>query len=272
MRSVSWHRTTPKCLTVAKPFVAPRAPPTTLRGQRGGPIGASLARLACVPRSRMVPQGRFGTTMTTRASPQPKQTKQIAPHACAAGFCKDSEAGQRPYEAGMQPTDPPQGLGTVVAQVALPPRPVGLPRQPCGSAYVQHGRANGVLGVAGMPVCGTPASTIWPPRALRQIVPGGSLRHPTAKPAHTLGNGRITAAGPQSARSATTPRKGHKAWASDGGSGGPRRIRTPDPLIRSQVLYPAELSVRNGMSRAAAVCLQGESPSARPPCRGGWAR
>ena len=27
-------------------------------------------------------------------------------------------------------------------------------------------------------------------------------------------------------------------------SGGPRRIRTPDPLIRSQVLYPAELSVR----------------------------
>ena len=28
------------------------------------------------------------------------------------------------------------------------------------------------------------------------------------------------------------------------GSGGPRRIRTPDPLIRSQVLYPAELSVR----------------------------
>ena len=26
--------------------------------------------------------------------------------------------------------------------------------------------------------------------------------------------------------------------------GGPRRIRTPDPLIRSQVLYPAELSVR----------------------------
>ena len=26
-------------------------------------------------------------------------------------------------------------------------------------------------------------------------------------------------------------------------SGGPRRIRTPDPLIRSQVLYPAELSV-----------------------------
>ena len=30
------------------------------------------------------------------------------------------------------------------------------------------------------------------------------------------------------------------------GSGGPRRIRTPDPLIRSQVLYPAELSVREG--------------------------
>ncbi len=29
-------------------------------------------------------------------------------------------------------------------------------------------------------------------------------------------------------------------------SGGPRRIRTPDPLIRSQVLYPAELSVRVG--------------------------
>lgn len=29
-------------------------------------------------------------------------------------------------------------------------------------------------------------------------------------------------------------------------SGGPRRIRTPDPLIRSQVLYPAELSVHYG--------------------------
>ncbi len=29
-----------------------------------------------------------------------------------------------------------------------------------------------------------------------------------------------------------------------GVGGGPRRIRTPDPLIRSQVLYPAELSVR----------------------------
>ena len=26
--------------------------------------------------------------------------------------------------------------------------------------------------------------------------------------------------------------------------GGPRRIRTPDPLIRSQVLYPAELRAR----------------------------
>jgi hypothetical protein len=31
-------------------------------------------------------------------------------------------------------------------------------------------------------------------------------------------------------------------------SGGPRRIRTPDPLIRSQVLYPAELSVRGGVN------------------------
>ena len=28
-------------------------------------------------------------------------------------------------------------------------------------------------------------------------------------------------------------------------NGGPRRIRTPDPLIRSQVLYPAELSVHS---------------------------
>ena len=28
-------------------------------------------------------------------------------------------------------------------------------------------------------------------------------------------------------------------------SGGPRRIRTPDPLIRSQVLYPAELPVHS---------------------------
>ena len=31
-------------------------------------------------------------------------------------------------------------------------------------------------------------------------------------------------------------------------SGGPRRIRTPDPLIRSQVLYPAELSVRGAVN------------------------
>ena len=31
-----------------------------------------------------------------------------------------------------------------------------------------------------------------------------------------------------------------------GESGAPRRIRTPDPLIRSQVLYPAELSVPLG--------------------------
>ena len=28
------------------------------------------------------------------------------------------------------------------------------------------------------------------------------------------------------------------------GNGGPRRIRTPNPLIRSQVLYPVELWVR----------------------------
>ena len=33
-------------------------------------------------------------------------------------------------------------------------------------------------------------------------------------------------------------------WNIFSSSGGPRRIRTPDPLIRSQVLYPAELSVR----------------------------
>src|SRR6056297_2482645 len=38
--------------------------------------------------------------------------------------------------------------------------------------------------------------------------------------------------------------------------GGPRRIRTPDPLIRSQVLYPAELSVRRGqeLDSAARQC------------------
>jgi hypothetical protein len=34
-----------------------------------------------------------------------------------------------------------------------------------------------------------------------------------------------------------------KLWDVGEISGGPRRIRTPDPLIRSQVLYPAELSV-----------------------------
>lgn len=37
--------------------------------------------------------------------------------------------------------------------------------------------------------------------------------------------------------------KGNFAWCSQGESGGLGRIRTPDPLIRSQVLYPAELSV-----------------------------
>ena len=31
-----------------------------------------------------------------------------------------------------------------------------------------------------------------------------------------------------------------------GENGAPGRIRTPDPLIRSQVLYPAELSVPVG--------------------------
>ncbi len=34
--------------------------------------------------------------------------------------------------------------------------------------------------------------------------------------------------------------------------GGLGRIRTPDPLIRSQVLYPTELPVREGVSYAAA--------------------
>ena len=41
-------------------------------------------------------------------------------------------------------------------------------------------------------------------------------------------------------------------------NGGPRRIRTPDPLIRSQVLYPAELSVRGEWRYA------GRSGFARP--------
>ncbi len=31
-------------------------------------------------------------------------------------------------------------------------------------------------------------------------------------------------------------------------SGAPGRIRTPDPLIRSQILYPAELPVRRGVA------------------------
>ena len=41
--------------------------------------------------------------------------------------------------------------------------------------------------------------------------------------------------------------------------GGPRRIRTPDPLIRSQVLYPAELSVRQErhLSPRARLCKRG---------------
>ena len=33
------------------------------------------------------------------------------------------------------------------------------------------------------------------------------------------------------------------------GSGAPGKIRTPDPLIRSQVLYPAELPVRTPPER-----------------------
>ena len=41
-------------------------------------------------------------------------------------------------------------------------------------------------------------------------------------------------------------------------SGGPRRIRTPDPLIRSQVLYPAELSVRRRGSNRLWLALQGQ--------------
>ncbi len=40
-------------------------------------------------------------------------------------------------------------------------------------------------------------------------------------------------------------------------NGGPRRIRTPDPLIRSQVLYPAELSVHEGRSKTYSDALQG---------------
>ena len=36
------------------------------------------------------------------------------------------------------------------------------------------------------------------------------------------------------------PNKGRKILE----NGGPRRIRTPNPLIRSQVLYPVELWVR----------------------------
>ena len=40
------------------------------------------------------------------------------------------------------------------------------------------------------------------------------------------------------------------------GSGGPRRIRTPDPLIRSQVLYPAELSVHVVRFSLEATALQ----------------
>ena len=38
-------------------------------------------------------------------------------------------------------------------------------------------------------------------------------------------------------------RKGIKLILQSESSGAPRRIRTPDPLIRSQVLYPAELPV-----------------------------
>ena len=40
-------------------------------------------------------------------------------------------------------------------------------------------------------------------------------------------------------------RKGIKLILQSESSGAPRRIRTPDPLIRSQVLYPAELSVHD---------------------------
>ena len=40
--------------------------------------------------------------------------------------------------------------------------------------------------------------------------------------------------------------------------GAPGRIRTPDPLIRSQVLYPAELPVRSVSSTAGQAKMQGE--------------
>ena len=43
------------------------------------------------------------------------------------------------------------------------------------------------------------------------------------------------------------------------GSGGPRRIRTPDPLIRSQVLYPAELSVHGARDTLGGSALQGQT-------------
>ena len=42
-------------------------------------------------------------------------------------------------------------------------------------------------------------------------------------------------------------------------TGAPGRIRTPDPLIRSQVLYPAELPVRTRlMTRRAFKPIKGE--------------
>jgi hypothetical protein len=47
-------------------------------------------------------------------------------------------------------------------------------------------------------------------------------------------------------------------------NGGPRRIRTPDPLIRSQVLYPAELSVREGGIRPMGKSLQGQNCKKEP--------
>lgn len=45
-------------------------------------------------------------------------------------------------------------------------------------------------------------------------------------------------------------------------SGAPKGIRTPGPLIRSQVLYPAELSVHEGGFTLQVMILQGANVKA----------
>ena len=59
-----------------------------------------------------------------------------------------------------------------------------------------------------------------------------------------LNRSRISSAGSTGEETSQYHNNGNKFIALDWGNGALGRIRTPDPLIRSQVLYPAELPAR----------------------------